>query len=140
MGRNLFRARCTSCHGLDAKGGEEGDGPDLTTGRFRNATTDAGLFRVIHDGIEGTSMRGLRREDEQSIWQLVTYLRSLAPVAAADLPGSPVAGARLFEAQECSSCHRVAGRGGRLGPDLSTVAARRRPDEMRLALVDPGAE
>ena len=72
MGQRQFQSKCTSCHGVDARGGEEADGPDLTTGSFRHATTDAGLFRVIRDGIEGTSMRGLRREKDQVIWQLVT--------------------------------------------------------------------
>ena len=34
----------------------------------------------------------------------------------------------------------VNGRGGRLGPDLSRVAERRDPDELRADLLDPDAE
>ena len=48
-GRRLFRAQCSTCHGLNAAGGNESTGPDLTTGRFRHADSDAGLFRVIRD-------------------------------------------------------------------------------------------
>ena len=141
MGRRLFGERCTSCHGLDATGDEDGGGPDLTTGRFKHASTDAGLYRVIREGIEGTSMRGSSRETEQSIWQLVTYLRSLSPMASAvDLPGSPSAGRQLFGAKDCSRCHRVAGQGGRLGPDLSRVGERRSPDELESDLTNPTTE
>ncbi len=61
MGQRQYRAKCVSCHGVDATGGDEGDGPDLTTGRFRHGATDADLYDVIRNGVEGTSMRGLRR-------------------------------------------------------------------------------
>ncbi|MDE2690303.1 MAG: c-type cytochrome [Acidobacteriota bacterium] len=141
MGQRQFQSKCTSCHGVDAAGGEEADGPDLTTGRFRHASTDAGLFRVIRDGIEGTSMRGLRRARDQVIWQLVTYLRTLSgAVDLASLPGSPEAGLAVFERLDCGRCHMVRGRGGRLGPDLSRVGERRDPDELAEDLATPDAE
>ena len=141
MGQRLFRARCVSCHGSDATGGEEGSGPDLTLGWFRNASTDTGLYRVIRDGVDGTSMVGVVDESEQSIWQLVTYLRSLnVAVELADLPGSPSAGQQLFAGKDCGRCHIVSGRGGRLGPDLSTIGERRDPEELRSDLTDPSAD
>lgn len=141
MGSRLYEAKCVSCHGLDAKGGDEADGPDLTTGSFRHATTDAGLFRVIRDGIEGTSMRGLRREKEQVIWQLVTYLRTLSGnVDLAALPGSAEGGRAAYERLDCGRCHMVEGHGGRLGPDLSRVGERRKPDELAQDLTEPSAE
>src|SRR5262249_53703819 len=39
-------------------------------------------------------------------------------------PGDPVAGERVFfhtSGSRCASCHRVDGRGGAIGPDLSTI-------------------
>lgn len=141
MGQRQFQSKCTSCHGLDGTGGEEADGPDLTTGRFEHASTDAGLYDVIRDGIEGTSMRGLRRAGDQEIWQLVTYLRTLSDsVDLAALPGSPEAGRAVFERLDCGRCHMVGGRGGRLGPDLSRVGERRGPDELAEDLTEPNAE
>ena len=141
MGQRQFQSKCTSCHGVDAAGGEEADGPDLTTGRFQHASTDAGLYEVIRDGIEGTSMRGLRRAADQEIWQLVTYLRTLSDsVDLAALPGSPEAGQAVFERLDCGRCHMVAGLGGRLGPDLSRVGGRRSPDELAEDLTEPNAE
>ena len=141
MGQRQFQSKCTSCHGLDATGGEEADGPDLTTGRFRHATTDAGLYDVIRDGIEGTSMRGLRRAKDQEIWQLVTYLRTLArAVDPASLPGSAEAGREAFRRFDCGRCHMVDGHGGRLGPDLSRVGERRDPGELAEDLTEPNAD
>jgi len=141
MGQRQFQSKCTSCHGVDATGGEEADGPDLTTGSFRHSTTDAGLFRVIRDGIEGTSMRGLRLAKDQEIWQLVTYLRTLSgTVDPASLPGSMEAGRAAFERLDCGRCHMVQGRGGRLGPDLSRVGERRDPDELVEDVTTPDAE
>ena len=141
MGARQYGLRCVSCHGLLGTGGEEGDGPDLTTGRFRHATTDAGLYRVIRNGVEGTSMRGLRRAKDQVIWQLVTYLGSLSDaVDLASLPGSVEAGREAFERFDCGRCHMVHGRGGRLGPDLSRVGERRNPTELVEDLTEPNAE
>ena len=141
MGQRQFQSKCTTCHGLGGTGGEEADGPDLTTGRFQHASTDAGLFRVVRDGIEGTSMRGLRRARDQVIWQLVTYLRTLSnEVDLASLPGSSEAGRAAFDRLDCGRCHMVAGRGGRLGPDLSRVGERRGPDELAEDLTAPNAE
>ncbi|MCY3590428.1 MAG: c-type cytochrome [Acidobacteria bacterium] len=141
MGQRQFQSKCTSCHGLDATGGEEADGPDLTTGSFQHGSTDADLYEVIRDGVEGTSMRGLRRAEDQEIWQLVTYLRTLSgAVDLASLPGSMEAGRAVFERLDCGRCHMVQGRGGRLGPDLSRVGERRDPDELAEDVTTPDAE
>ncbi len=56
---------------------------------------------------------------------IIAYLRKIGTVAA---PANPIGnvenGGRLF-ASQCVSCHSVAGRGGRLGPDLSRIGASR---------------
>ena len=56
-GQQLFDRQCSVCHGEGAAGGEVG--PDLTTGDFRRASTDAGLFNVISEGIPNTAMMGI---------------------------------------------------------------------------------
>ena len=58
-GEASFRVHCSLCHGYDAQGGGETNGPDLTTGRFRRTSTLAGLFNVIRNGVEGTAMLGI---------------------------------------------------------------------------------
>jgi putative heme-binding domain-containing protein len=143
MGRRLFQEQCSTCHGLNAAGGNEATGPDLTTGQLRHASSDAGLFRVIRDGVPGTSMIGVGADaQEQTVWQLVTYLRSReAANAVVDLAGSPAAGQRLFNGKgDCIRCHMVNGVGSRLGPDLSYVGNRRDPGELQSDLTEPDAE
>ncbi len=141
MGRQSYQARCATCHGINATGNPEAGGPDLSTGQFSRAEGNAGLFRVIREGIEGTAMIGLGSDStEQSVWQLVTFLRSLAPTGI-DPGGSAAAGEALFAGNGgCARCHMVNGDGGRLGPDLSLVGDRRTPGELATDLVDPDAE
>lgn len=141
MGRQSYRGQCAACHGINATGNPEVGGPDLSTGQFQRADGDPGLFRVIRDGIDGTAMIGLGADaTEQSVWQIVTFLRSLAP-AAVDPGGSAAAGQALFAGKgDCARCHMVNGDGGRLGPDLSFVGDRRTPAELESDLVDPDSE
>ncbi len=157
MGQRFFRAQCGRCHGRDARGNDETAAPDLTTGRFQHAGNDAGIFRVIRNGIDGTAMIGINpNATDQTVWQIVAYLSSLhVDQENVDLPGNATAGQQVFnEKGNCASCHMVNGQGGRLGPDLSTVGNRRSvavrdgqtsysdrsPDEMRTDLTDPSKE
>ena len=139
-GARLFATHCSGCHGIDAVGGEIG--PDLTTGQFKNASSDAGLYRVIADGVPNTPMIGIHRSRigwTRAVWQLVSYLRSLGGrVENVSLPGNPSAGERLYRGKGgCASCHMVNGTGGRLGPDLSAIGDSRSPDELATDLLDP---
>lgn len=120
-GVSLFRANCSPCHGLGATGG--GRGPDLTSGRWTHGSTDAAIFRTISQGVPGTEMPANGFEDSE-IWAIIAYLRSLAPKHPV-VSGDPVKGKKIFETASCSTCHMVNGTGGRLGPDLSRVAASR---------------
>ena len=45
-----------------------------------------------------------------------------------------------MESNACFDCHRIGDRGSRLGPDLSSIGARRTPDRLRQALVAPDEE
>jgi putative heme-binding domain-containing protein len=139
MGERVFFAECGRCHGRDAKGNDETGAPDLTRGRFKSASTDRGLFEVIRDGIPGTAMIGIGWAPETTVWQVVAYVNSLN-VDPGDytLPGSVDRGRDIFyDKGNCVACHTVRGEGGRLGPDLSTIANRRKPDELKTDLTDP---
>jgi alcohol dehydrogenase (cytochrome c) len=70
-GAVLFNEQCAQCHGL---GGRGGMGPNLSRGQFQRGGTDSDLFRVIRDGIPGTSMTP-RDLSEQSVRQLIAYIR-----------------------------------------------------------------
>ena len=122
-GMALYRVRCGDCHGLDAKGYR---GPDLTT-LLAGEMTDERLFQTIRKGVPGTDMPATTVPDDDLLLT-IAYLRNLGTVAPAERPtGNVENGARVFAAQ-CASCHRVTGRGGRIGPDLTRIGvARSRP-------------
>ena len=134
-GARVFRTSCALCHGA---GGEGGLGPDLTRGQFRHGSSDRSLFRNILTGIPGTDMTGVYRPDTE-IWQVVSYVRSLNSGAEeVELPGDPRRGAQIYRSRGgCPDCHRLAGRGGRLGPDLSDVGWARSPQYLESSLRRP---
>jgi putative heme-binding domain-containing protein len=122
-GMALYRIRCADCHGLDARGYR---GPDLTT-LLAGDMTDERLFQTIRKGVPGTDMPATRELDtsDDDLLMMIAYLRKLGTVAAPEnAVGNVENGARLFAAQ-CASCHRVAGRGGRIGPDLTRIGVAR---------------
>jgi putative heme-binding domain-containing protein len=119
-GMALFRIRCADCHGLDATGYR---GPDLTA-VVSGGATDERLFQTMRKGVPGTEMPPSTAPDDDLLL-LIAYLRKIGTVAPAERPtGNVENGARVF-ASQCASCHRVAGRGGRLGPDLTRIGIAR---------------
>jgi len=122
-GMALYRVRCADCHGLDGTGYR---GPDLVAA-LGGGLADERLFDTIRKGVPGTEMPAALPIDvsDDDILQLMSYLKSIGSVAPAERPiGNLANGERIF-AQQCASCHRVAGRGGRLGPDLTRIGVQR---------------
>jgi cytochrome c oxidase cbb3-type subunit 3 len=137
-GASLFRANCSPCHGLNAKGG--GRGPDLTSGRWTHGSSDAEIFHTITQGVPGTQMPANGFEDSE-IWTIIAYLRSLAPSDHAKTTGDPVKGEKLFRGTAgCATCHMVKGHGGLLGPDLTRVGASRSTAYLIESVRDPDKE
>ena len=142
LGEFQFRLNCAFCHGLGAKGG--GRGPDLTRAQKRHGATDGDLFRTITNGIPGTAMpangstgQGVGMTDEE-IWQVITYIRRVEVKTPPQAPGDAVYGKELFySSAACSTCHMVQGKGGRLGPDLTTTAAARANDYLVESVRNP---
>jgi cytochrome c oxidase cbb3-type subunit 3 len=137
-GASLFRANCSPCHGLNAKGG--GRGPDLTSGRWTHGSSDAEIFRTITQGVPGTQMPANTFEDSET-WTIIAFLRSLAPSDHAKTIGDPVKGEILFRGRAgCATCHMVKGHGGLLGPDLTRVGASRSTTYLIESIRDPDKE
>jgi len=121
-GAVLFRQECVFCHGVGARGGMRG--PDLTTGSWTHGGSDADLRQTITDGVNGTAMPPNNLKTEE-IWQIISYLRTVQQTAP-PATGDQARGETLFfGTARCSTCHIVNGRGGRLGPELSTVGSAR---------------
>ncbi len=136
-GEYEFRINCALCHGLGAHGG--GRGPDLTRAQKKHVHSDAEMFQVISNGIPGTAMpangtngQGVGMTDEE-IWQIITYIRSVEVKASSKPAGNVAHGRELFYGDaNCSLCHMVEGRGGRVGPELTSVGGSR----TREAIID----
>jgi len=130
-GERIFLSQCASCHARDGRGTSAG--PDLTTGSFRHASSDEGLYRVVTKGIPGTTMPGFAL-NSRSAWQLVAFLRSLKRGQGGSIAGNAGRGAAVFRAHNCASCHAY------WAPDFARLAARRTLSELRGSILDPQAE
>jgi len=132
-GSALFRERCADCHGADAKGGR---GPDLTR-LWTSEGADDRAQRTIRSGVAGSIMPPSSAPDEE-LRAIVDYLRSISVARAEAITGNPLAGEAIF-AVSCSQCHRINGRGGYLGPDLSRIAGTQSNQVLTRAIRDASA-
>jgi cytochrome c oxidase cbb3-type subunit III len=138
-GQRLFLANCAACHGPE---GDAVPGVDLGHGKFRRASSDDDLIRIIQKGIAGTAMPPNNFTDFQA-GTIVAYLRDMAqPAAHSTLAaGDAMAGKAIFEGKGgCLACHRVKGNGSRVGPELTDIGALRRTVELERSILDPDAE
>ena len=149
-GHRLYDQTCQSCHGPAGQGDR---GPALDSGSFAHGSDDANLFRTIRAGVPGSQMPPFAGLTDEQVWQLVSYIRSLAAdqkergllpppqerEAFSRATGDPAAGEALFfGTARCASCHQVNGRGGIVGPDLST-AGRMPSPTLRGKILNPNS-
>ena len=81
-GEKIFGASCERCHGIEGKGdGTYAINNDLTMVSYADenimALTDAELFFILTNGIEGTAMESWDTYSDDLRWHLVNYVRSL---------------------------------------------------------------
>jgi putative heme-binding domain-containing protein len=135
-GSVVYAGQCSQCHGPT---GDQVSGVDLRSGRFRNATSDDDLRRIVSNGLPGTSMPGRRLEPPQ-LTAIVAFIRNMrdfnsAPVAA----GDAARGLLVFDGTGCANCHAVAGKGSRIAPDLSEIGSARNAAALQQSLLDPSS-
>ena len=77
-GGDLFKQKCSMCHGADGKGYPAMKTPDFTDPKVQASLTDKQITETIKNGKEGTAMPAFagKLTDDQ-IQSLVTYIRSL---------------------------------------------------------------
>jgi putative heme-binding domain-containing protein len=122
QGRTLFNQTCTTCHGSD--GGEGERAPALVGTRRFFRLSESALYDTIRHGIPGTAMPALNIPDED-VWKIVVFIRAMRSSASeVDVPGNMEHGKALFAGKGgCMKCHRMDGKGGTIGPDLSNIGA-----------------
>ncbi len=136
-GQRVFDSQCAWCHGA---GGTGGTGPDLRRTALTHAANDAALVQIIRGGIPGTDMPGFASPlTERASRQVAAYVRSLGRTPSRPTPGDARRGATQFDSAGCNACHVVNGRGGVLGPELTSIGALRGPAHLRESIVTPEA-
>lgn len=144
-GRGLYQANCLGCHGDD---GDAVDGVKFSTGRFRRASTDEDLIRLIREGIPNTLMIPKTNLSYGDTRAIVAFLRSLPAGGSMTTDdrdvriGDADKGKALFYSNQtrCSVCHAVNGGGNLLSPDLTNIGATRTPGSLEQSILEPLAE
>ena len=138
-GERLFLANCAICHG------PEGDAvPDVDLGhnKFRQASDDNGLKRIVKNGIPGTAMPP-NNFTEFQLGVIVAYMHYMGDSASrgAAATGDAARGKAIFDGKGgCLACHRVHGNGSRVGPELTDIGSIRRAAELQQSVLQPDAE
>ena len=139
-GARRYRTACIVCHGPE---GAAIAGIDLGRGKFKRASSDDDLVKIILNGVPGTGMPPTTMGPSRAL-MIVAYLRTMHQAPAGRPPsiaapsGDPARGQLLFDGH-CRSCHRLRGAGGRSGPDLSETGLYLRPLEIEYAILEPQA-
>ena len=113
-GAELYGRYCSSCHGLDGKGGV---GVPLSLPSFLDTVPDEYLKKTIRNGRTGRIMPAFQGLSDAQISAVVKYIRGWTDKPAIKEDMTPIdgdvkKGEKLF-AERCSQCHGEEGRGGR---------------------------
>jgi putative heme-binding domain-containing protein len=136
-GRGDFQRICGSCHSTAMATSQR-----MSLGEWRGVVND-----MVARGAQGT---------QGELDNVVTYLttnfgKTSAGTTGATAPApamneKPLSESEIAEAKElltakgCLSCHRVGDTGSYLGPDLTTIGAKRSEKEIQSTLVSPSKD
>ncbi len=77
-GADIFREKCSMCHGIDGKGYAAIKTPDFTDPKWQAAHPDKELKDAIEDGVKGTAMVSFKGKlSQQEMAAVLKYIRSL---------------------------------------------------------------
>jgi putative heme-binding domain-containing protein len=131
----FYNAQCFQCHGRD---GDQISGIDLRRGLFRRSQSDEDLAQTITRGTPG-GMPAFKL-DPAELTGIVAFIRAGFDTSASVRVGDAARGRAVFQGKcECASCHRVAGQGPRVAPDLSDIGIARAPAVLERSVRDPAS-
>jgi mono/diheme cytochrome c family protein len=154
-GRELFIAKCGTCHKLSEAATTAEIGPDLDAAFL--AAREQGMDRDTIEGVVQHQIENPRpaSPDQPEIYMpanLVTgtdaenvaaYVGSVAGIEGIEPPLAPGGeGGQVFANNGCGSCHTLeaAGATGNVGPNLDEVMPGQSPGQIRESIIDPAAE
>jgi cytochrome c oxidase cbb3-type subunit 3 len=137
IGKNIFEAKCATCHGLDGLGGEHA--PDIARRASVKGLSDEALLNVIHEGLPEDGMPGFPSITGEASEALIAYLRKLqGGDAGTSAAGDAARGHDLFFGKGgCSGCHEVKGGEKFLAGALGGFGRDHTSGEIRDAIVRP---
>lgn len=126
-GLEVFRAKsCNRCHGPQNQWNRPGPSLDRYRGQFSAIQMAQTMWNHGREMAPVMRARGVAwpKFGGREMGDLLAYLQAGNEGSGGDRvyfePGSPRRGEALFKVKRCLSCHAIAGRGGRIGPDLGS--------------------
>jgi len=116
-GEKLYKGNCASCHALS---GEGGLAPSLNNQEFQSITDARFILKVLIEGREGTGMPSWNYLPEESVGDIIAYIKSWQKKESIELSderiiGSERLGKLLFQ-ESCEKCH--VGSGSVVAPSI----------------------
>lgn len=136
QGRRIFDGSCARCHGFDGFGGT---GPNLQRSEVTRPGNEAALHAIVLNGIPTRGMPPTPGLGEKELRVLTAYVHRLRGFDSGELTARAARGERVYQKLDCATCHVVRGHGRSVGPDLSRIGVKRRPEELRDDLLNPTA-
>jgi ubiquinol-cytochrome c reductase cytochrome c subunit len=117
LGRALFLAGCSSCHGLDAEGGNQAPSLIGVGSAAVDFQLSTGRMPLAKPAAEAE--RHSPKYNQTQIDQIAAFIASTAPGPAKPDAATVENGAKIAEGGElyrtnCASCHQAVGQGGAL--------------------------
>jgi len=138
-GEALYAAQCQTCH------------PAAIA--YQRGSADGEIFLNIRNGIRNTTMPPYTQLSTDQTWQIVSYMRTLAPgglgtpgfgsaavnaASGVSATGDPANGKLVFETKgACLTCHQFNGKGIAIGPDLTSTPLT--ADQLQAVITNPNA-
>jgi mono/diheme cytochrome c family protein len=118
--RLLQEKGCLNCHSLRGEGGDFAG--DFADQEWNYSVTEIAGLMWNHGSTMSSLMEEMRIEwpsfEGGEMADLISYLYFLGFEGT---PGDPKSGTTLFLVKGCANCHGAGGRGGDLGPDLTSA-------------------
>ena len=149
LGAALYtELRCGLCHDVPASGINIPPALANAGDKFQTAWIEAYLKAPHRRRWASTSVRPVLRmpnfllsdEEARALAAFLATKRDTARIknfSFQNNPASVAEGKQIYQEYACYGCHKIASQGGEVGPDLSTVGSRLRPEYLAAFLKNP---